>query len=395
MSEEPAGLYVHVPFCARICPYCDFAVRTGGPERRRLYVDHLLAEIDLWAGEFGGFDTIYFGGGTPSSLQPEDLERILERLRRRLRFAGRTRVFLEANPEDVTAESAAAWRRIGVDTLSLGLQSLDPAGLAFLGRRHGTDDGRRSVELARAAGFPTVSIDLIYGLPGQDACAWRGELDRALELEVDHISCYQLTIHSGTRFGLLEKRGELTQLSADQQGSLFVLTHRHLNASGLLGYEVSQFAASPEHRSRHNCKYWSHTAYLGLGPAAHSYRDGRRWWNVRRTDPWQDRVKQGQRPIAGTETLDCCTLALETLMTGIRTYAGVNLRRIRSRWGVDLLGANADLIERLEAQGLARLRHDALVPTLRGLAVADSIAACFEVRAGENGKKHLQVAACR
>jgi len=265
------GIYLHVPFCSRVCPYCDFAVRTGDRPRRRRYVDHLLAEIELYAGYPIAFDTIYFGGGTPSSLDPEDLAEIVEALRARFRLADRTRIFLEANPEDVTAELVTALKRLGVGTLSLGVQSLDPAGLDFLGRRHGPDVARRSVALAREAGFSTVSIDLIYGLPGQSPTDWRREIDRALELEADHISCYQLTIHQGTRFGLLEKRGKLTQLSTDEQAELFLLTHRHLNASGMQGYEVSQFASSQEHHSRHNLKYWNHTPYLGLGPAAHSF----------------------------------------------------------------------------------------------------------------------------
>jgi oxygen-independent coproporphyrinogen-3 oxidase len=379
-----AGLYLHVPFCARICPYCDFAVRTGDRSRRRRFVDHLLAEIELYADFSLCFDTVYFGGGTPSLLGMEDLERILDRVRRHLRLADRTWVFLEANPEDVTADAATSWRRMGVDTLSLGVQSLDPAGLSFLGRSHGVDDARDAVALARAAGFHTVSIDLIYGLPGQEAAGWRRELDRALQLEPQHISCYQLTVHSGTRFGRLEKRGGLTQLSIDAQATLFELAHRHLNAAGLQGYEVSQFAASPEHRSRHNLKYWNHTPYLGLGPAAHSFLDGRRWWNVRRTDPWQDRVREGRRPIEGAETLDAGDMVLESLMMGMRTYAGVDLGRLRSRWGVDLIESNLALVERLESEGLVALERDHLVPTLDGLAVADAITSSFDVLAPSN-----------
>jgi len=379
LSEAAAGLYLHVPFCARVCPYCDFAVRTGDPARRARYVDHLLAEIELYAGYPLRFDTIYFGGGTPSSLAPEELARILEAVRGRLSCAERTWIFLEANPEDASREAVEAWRRIGVDTLSLGVQSLDPAGLAFLGRRHGVDDARRAVEWAREAGFPTVSIDLIYGLPGQRPEDWRQELDRALALGPQHISCYQLTIHAGTRFGLLERRGRLTQLPTDEQAELFRLAHRHLEAAGLAGYEVSQFASAPEHRSRHNLKYWDHTPYLGLGPAAHSFHVDRRWWNLRRTDPWQDRIERGEPPIEGEETLDAEALVLESLMTGLRTHAGVDLGRIRSRFGLDLRVASAALIERLESAGLLKLEHDRLVPTLDGLAVADGLAAQFDL----------------
>jgi oxygen-independent coproporphyrinogen-3 oxidase len=382
LREEPAGLYFHIPFCSRVCPYCDFAVRTGDRDRRRRFVDHLLAEIDLHDGQLLRFDTIYFGGGTPSSLLPEELGRILDAAYRRFRFDDDVRIFVEVNPEDVTAETATAWRGLGVHTLSLGVQALNADGLKLLGRCHDVDQARRSVVLAREAGFDSVSIDLIYGLPGQTASDWRAELDRALALPVQHFSCYQLTIHPRTRFSLLEKRGELTQLPVDEQGELFRLTHRYLNDSGMQGYEVSQFARAAAHRSRHNLKYWNHTPYLGLGPAAHSFNERRRWWNHRRTDPWQQAVLQGSLPVEGEERLDTRAMVLEALMTGLRTYAGVDLSELRSRWGVDLLATDAALINRLHSAGLLSLTDDRLVPTLEGLALADSIAAIFDAALG-------------
>lgn len=379
MSEAPAGLYVHVPFCSRVCPYCDFAVRTGGPERRRRYTEYLLEEIALYAGFPLRFDTIYFGGGTPSLLALEDLERIVERAREQLAVDPAAQIFLEANPEDASREALAGWRRLGVRTLSLGLQSLDPAGLSFLGRRHTADEARRAVALAREVGFPTISVDLIYGLPGQSEEDWRRELDRALELRADHLSCYQLTIHQGTRFGLLEKRGKLTQPSNDAQGALFRLTHRYLNDAGMQGYEVSQFARGDAHRSRHNRKYWDHTPYLGLGPSAHSYHGDRRWWNIRRTDDWQERVDRGERPLEGEETLDAQALVLEALMTGLRTYAGVDLDWIEKRWRINLRSANGPLLEQLQADALATMEEQRLIPTLEGLALADTVATRFDL----------------
>ena len=354
-------------------------MRTGGPELRRRYVDHVVAETELWSGWPNRFDTIYFGGGTPSRLASTDLARILDAVRASLPCAEDTRVFLEANPEDASADAIKSWRALGVGTLSLGIQSLDPTNLAFLGRQHTVDDSRRAVERARAAGFDTVSIDLIYGLPDQRPENWRAELDRAIALGPDHISCYQLTIHEGTRFGLLERRGRLTQLPTDEQAELFRLTHRYLADNGLLGYEASQFAAGREHHSRHNLKYWDHTPYLGLGPSAHSFDRDKRWWNLRHTDPWQASIEHGERPIEGQEALDASALALEALMTGLRTYAGVDLGRIRADYGLDLVAANADLLERIEREGLGHLRVDRFVPTLDGLAVADGLAAQFEV----------------
>jgi oxygen-independent coproporphyrinogen-3 oxidase len=176
----------------------------------------------------------------------------------------------------------------------------------------------------------------------------------------------------------LEKRGELTQLPADDQGELFRLTHRYLNDAGMQGYEVSQFARAPAHRSRHNLKYWSHTPYLGLGPSAHSFHERRRWWNHRRTEPWQEAVLRGSLPVEGEEHLDTRALVLEALMTGFRTYAGVDLSGLRSRWGVDLQATDPALINRLHSEGLLSLADDRLVPTLEGLALADSIAPMFD-----------------
>lgn len=379
VSETPAGLYLHVPFCARICPYCDFAVRTGDRERRRAFVERLLTEIDLYAHSTLRFDTLYFGGGTPSCLEPEDLARIVRRARTRLHMADDTRIFLEANPEDVSLDSVAAWRQLGVHTLSLGIQALNREGLEFLGRQHDPETAEHSVALSREAGFRTVSIDLIYGLPGQSSADWQDELDRALALQPDHLSCYQLTIHPGTRFGASEKRGTLTQLSSDAQGELFELTHRHLNAAGMQGYEVSQFAASVEHRSRHNQKYWDHSPYLGLGPSAHSYTDDHRWWNFRNTSTWQQKIDEDVRPVEETETLDAQALTLEALMLGLRTYAGVDLEQIRRRWGINLRAANEAHIHRLETEGLVTVEGECLVPTQSGLAVADGLARGFQL----------------
>lgn len=377
--SDGAGLYLHVPFCRRVCPYCDFAVRTGDRARRQRFVQRLLDEIALAADWPLELDTIYFGGGTPSSLEAEELARLVEALRGALPVARGVRIFLEVNPEDVTAETAAAWHGVGVGTLSLGVQAFDDDALVFLGRQHDSAAAHRAVELALAAGFDTVSLDLIYALPGQTRAAWIGELDAAVAHGVQHLSCYPLTIHERTRFGLLAARGELRPMPEDAQGELFRATHRHLRQAGLPGYEVSNFAAELRHRSRHNAKYWSHTPYLGLGPSAHSFRGRRRWWNLRRSGEWEARILAGRLPVEGAESLDDRTLALEALLTGFRTAAGVDLEALRRRFGVDLLAAHAQVVERLLEQGLVRLSAGRLAPTLEGLAVADALPLQFDL----------------
>jgi len=380
--EAHPGLYLHIPFCSAICPYCDFAVLTGGPERRRRFADHLVSEISLWSPErskFEEIDTIYFGGGTPSALAAEDLGRILASAHENLSIRHDVEIFFEANPEDVTAESARAWRDLGVRFLSLGIQSFEADALKFLGRRHTPDQARRSIEVARATGFETVSIDLIYGLPDQPFEVWRRTLEEAVALAPDHLSCYQLTFHAGTPFGFRLARGKMTELPESAQAELFLFTHEYLRDHGYPGYEVSNFARSPAHRSRHNQKYWRHVPYLGLGPSAHSFSGVHRWWNERKLKPYEAKIDAGAKPVAGTEELSRQDLALEALMLGLRTTDGTDLDTFRERYGVDLRKQNEPLIERLAEDGLLMLEGSALVPTLAGLAVTDSLARAFEV----------------
>jgi putative oxygen-independent coproporphyrinogen III oxidase len=378
------GLYLHIPFCSAICPYCDFAVLTGGAERRAGFVEHLLAEIRMWGEErqaFPEIDTVYFGGGTPSALAPEALARILAASREHLSVRDDAWIFFEANPEDVTAESVRAWRDLGVRTLSLGIQSFDAEALRFLGRRHDPLQARRSFETAREARFDTVSIDLIFGPAGQTPGDWRRTLEDALALGPDHVSCYQLTIHEGTPFGFRLARGKMEEMPEPEQAEIFLFTHRFLADHGLPGYEVSNFAR-PGHRSRHNTKYWDHTPYLGLGPSAHSFSGlagRRRWWNERKLKPYELKIETGGRPVAGGEELSARDLALEALMLGFRTVAGIDLGSFRERYGIDLRDENRRLIERLAEEGLLRFDGDRLLPTLEGWADADSLARDFDV----------------
>ncbi len=379
--DEPAGLYLHIPFCSQVCPYCDFAVRVGRREKRKRFVESLLLEIARHQeSSFAPVDTIYFGGGTPSLLEPEDLKRLLDAIRRTFRPRAGTKVYLEANPEDVDPASLEAWRRLGVDILTLGIQSLNDRELCYLGRRHDAATARRSIELALAAGFETVSVDLIYGLPGQSTETLRSNLEQATALRPDHLSCYELEVHKRTTFGKRAARGELVELPDDQQAELFTLTHRYLAGIGYLGYEVSNFARAPEHQSRHNRKYWRHVPYLGLGPSAHSFDgDRRRWWNERHLPRWERALRSGQTPEVGSEVLEPRDLALETIMLGLRTAEGIDLGHFEQRFGFELAEHNRAFIERSVAGGLLRHEGGRLAPTPEGLAVADGLATAFEV----------------
>jgi oxygen-independent coproporphyrinogen-3 oxidase len=424
-SSAP-GLYLHIPFCSAICPYCDFSVMHAASPARERFASRLVAEVSLAAPAWRDprpFDTVYFGGGTPSQLPPEDLARVLDACRTQLAFAtpgvinpisaDRSAaaldrrgdcgaetdrllvppdpwIFLETNPEDVTPEACAAWRGLGVRTLSLGVQSFSDEALRFLGRRHTGRQARAAVETALAAGFDTVSLDLIFGRRGQTAEDWQRELAMAVSLGPQHLSCYQLTIHPRTRFGVQVKHGRFSELPLDDQATLFEFTHRFLAEAGWPAYEVSNFARGPVHQSRHNRKYWDHTPYLGLGPSAHSLAasdacsPARRWWNERGTPQWEKRLAAGERPIEAQELLGPKELAAEALLLGLRTTAGIGLDGLRARYGFDLLAANDTLVGRLVDERLIVVRADAeggrwLVPTLSGLAVADGLAAAFDL----------------
>jgi len=369
-----SGVYVHIPFCSAICPYCDFSVVVGDAAERSRYVDHLVEEIDSWSKasrSFGSFDTIYLGGGTPSALAPDDLARLLAKIQAAFPVEDDTWVSIEANPEDVDRTSLGVWRDLGIRTVSLGVQSFDDAELRFLGRRHDAAEARRSVEAALAAGFPIVSIDLIFGLPDQELSAWTRNLDAAGRLAPQHLSCYQLTIKESTPFARRERSGRLEQLPQSEQAGLFEVTHERLASCGLHAYEVSSFACREEHRSRHNQKYWRHLPYLGLGVAAHSFLERRRWWNPHDLSAYEARVAKGERDGEDVETLGDAELALEMVMLRLRTTDGLDLVQFRERFGIDIPVLNRRLLDALIEDGSAVLEHGILRPTPRGLAIAD------------------------
>lgn len=377
-----AGLYIHIPFCARVCPYCDFAVRTGNETRRQEFVAGICREIEIVveAGFADGvaFDTVYFGGGTPSTMAAEQLGSILEHARAHLPVRDDAWITLEANPEDVDGERASAWRGLGVRTLSLGVQSLLDEQLEFLGRTHRAEQAGVAVAAARSAGIPVVSIDLMFGLEQQTASSWRDELRAAAALEPEHISCYQLTFHEGTPFERWRQAGRLTAMPEVDQAELYLLAGEELAAAGFTAYEVSNFARSEPLQSRHNSKYWRHIPYLGLGPSAHSF-DGQshRWWNHRNLPEYLAALDSGDRPVDGEERLDNVELVTEAVMFGLRAQVGIDLESIRQRWGIDLAALNGERFARWAADGLVD-GNRILRPTARGMAIADRLAA--EVR---------------
>jgi oxygen-independent coproporphyrinogen III oxidase len=378
-TSQPAagsapGLYIHAPFCVSRCPYCDF-YSTTDPARISAWVAGVLREADRQSGCWQTFDTLYLGGGTPSLLPAAELGALIDGLRHRLPVAAHVQATLEVNPDDVTPRRAAAWRALGFDGISVGVQSLDDRMLRFLGRRHDAATALRAVEQLQAAGFVEPGLDLIFGLPGMDADLWEDSLDRAVELGPGHLSCYELTVETGTALGRRVARGEVAGPDEETVSRLFLRTHERLTAAGFDHYEVSNYARDPAHRSRHNGKYWRHVPYLGLGPAAHSFDGLHRWWNPRSLSRWETALADDRDPAEGRERLTGDQLRLESLMLGMRTVDGVP---------VDTPGVRAGALATVKAEGLVTVVADRIRPTARGMLLADGLPLALTKRRGRD-----------
>jgi oxygen-independent coproporphyrinogen-3 oxidase len=320
--SPPLGVYLHVPYCATICSYCDFPKYVRGD--RAAWARTAIAELALTPLD-RPVDTVFFGGGTPTLLDPDDLGDVLDALD----LAPGAEVTVEANPDSVDPRSLARLRERGVTRISLGMQSAAPHVLALLGRTHDPARPPQAAVEARAAGFEHVSLDLIYGAPNETDADWRATVEAALAAGPDHVSAYGLTIAPGTRLHARIRHGELAAPDEDALADRYLLADALLRDAGLEWYEVSNWAAGPDARCRHNVGYWRGGEWLGVGPGAHSAIGGRRWWNVRHPKRWAAMVGAGVRPEQEGEDLDPQQLALERLMLEVRTREGIDPARAR------------------------------------------------------------------
>ncbi|HJQ20969.1 MAG TPA: radical SAM family heme chaperone HemW [Gemmatimonadaceae bacterium] len=352
-------LYVHVPFCARRCVYCDFsiAVRSRVPAddylrglERELTRRHADSEFEL--------ATLYFGGGTPSKLGGDGVARMMEMLSRRIQLRPQAEVTLEANPEDVTVAAATSWRQAGVNRVSLGVQSLDAAVLSWMHRTHDADAALRAVDVLREVGMTNISIDLIFGVPPHLKRRWSQEVERVVELGVSHVSVYGLTVEPHTPLGRWVAREDVAEAPEEEFEHEFLHAHDSFAAAGFEHYEVSNYGMPGRH-SRHNWAYWQRRSYAGLGPAAHEFDGAERRWNVAPYATWLARLDQGRSAQAGSERLDVGDVQSEELYLRLRTSAGVELAEpersdvvpwLEAGW-VELHGNNL----RLTARGWLRL----------------------------------------
>ena len=376
LGSRGFGVYVHVPFCASRCGYCDFntytAAELGGSGPRDGYVDAVLAEIALAGRVLDGgapaADTVFFGGGTPTLLTPDELARILDGVGKAFGLAAGAEVTTEANPESVDPSTLARLRTAGFTRISLGMQSAAPHVLALLDRRHTPGRAAAAAIEAREAGFAHVNLDLIYGTPGETADDFAESLGRAIAAGVDHVSAYSLIVEDGTRLAARVRRGEVEAPDDDVAADRYLAADAALGDAGFAWYEVSNWATSPRARCRHNLLYWRGGDWWGLGPGAHSHVGGVRWWNERHPATYARRLGEGVTPARGREVLDAEQRRVEQIMLGLRLAEGLDLRLLPEE---DMAAA----AEAVAAGLLSSAAHGAgrAVLTTRGRLMADAV----------------------
>ncbi len=362
-------LYIHIPFCARRCSYCDFAIAVRRVIPTGEYLEALTTEIKTrFSGEpVEPLTTVYLGGGTPSKLGADGIRQLFELLRNTpgLTIAADAEITIEANPEDVTPEAAVEWAKAGINRLSLGVQSFHAVTLAWMHRTHGVEAAKSAMIAARTAGINNISIDLIFALPTDLERNWDSDLSMALAIHPDHISLYGLTVEPHTPLGRWTSRGEVEEAPEERYAAEFLRAHKVLATAGFEHYEVSNFAKSGK-TSRHNSSYWQRAPYIGIGPSAHSFDGTSRRWNEREYEPWRAKVMSGADPVGGSELLTVDNVVAEDIYLGLRTMNGF-----------PVTDADAEMIGGWQKSGWAVLRKDRVTLTAEGWLRLDSLAAAL------------------
>lgn len=367
MTDPKPGLYVHVPFCSSKCPYCDF-YSINAPKLISKWLAGVQRESQLYKGDFQSFNTLYLGGGTPSVLSPETLAELLVILKSSFNIEPKSEITIEVNPEDATHDYIEAMLKAGVNRVSLGVQSFRDEELTFLGRRHDAARAEKAARIIREAGCDNLGLDLMFALPGQTMQDWMFTLKKGVSLQPEHLSCYGLTIERGTKFAAMAERGEFIPASEETFSNMFIRTSEYLEQAGYEHYEISNYSKGPAGRSRHNQKYWFHTPYLGLGPSAHSFNNGTRWWNERSVKKYCSALEQNRTPVSGRESLTDEQLELETIFLGLRTNKGINLNLALSQ------PSGSQKVEKWQADSLAEIKDQKLILTRKGMVFADRLA---------------------
>ncbi len=376
-----AGIYIHIPFCRKACHYCNFHFSTSLRAKKEM-VKALCREIILqhrYINDETG--TIYFGGGTPSLLEDDELIEIMHYIRTNFLVSPYAEITLECNPDDVKPEKLLAWRKAGINRLSMGVQSFNDQDLVWMNRAHNAEQSLQSVLLAKDYGFNNLSIDLIYGTPNLSNEQWKRNIDTALSLKIPHFSCYALTVEKGTALQKMIELKKKSDVDAGHQSNHFEILMQHLKVAGYEHYEISNFAL-PGFRSRHNSNYWQGVTYLGIGPSAHSFNGTSRQWNISNNAQYVKSIEQNIVPFE-IEHLLTSQMLNEYLMTALRTSDGIDLLRVAKKWNPVLAGKILIGAEKYVKSGMITREENALVLSEKGKHFADGIAADFFVEEHE------------
>ena len=377
-SSSATGIYLHIPFCAAICNYCNFNRGLHDDSLRRRYVDALIADIRRSADPTVRADTIFFGGGTPSLLDPSEVARIIQACRDSFDLAADAEITLEANPESSTAAALDGFRAAGANRLSFGVQSFSDEELRRLGRLHSSATAKRVVALARAAGFDNLSLDLMMWLPGQSPQDWLASVDALIELQPDHASLYLLEIYPNAPLRDEMARAGLSPAPDDDAAEMYVSGLERLERAGFEQYEISNVARPRDRRSRHNLKYWQEGEWLGFGCGAHATFRGERWRTLTATADYIDRVAAGAEVRLDRRTLGCDERLEEALFMGLRLVDGLDLDRLSRRHGIDIWSRyGRDLSPYVSAGLLIHEPGRRLALTRRGMLLANDVMAVF------------------
>ncbi|HIB43369.1 MAG TPA: radical SAM family heme chaperone HemW [Nitrospina sp.] len=375
MKKQPLGLYIHIPYCIHKCGYCDFNSHPIKQDEMDHYIDALVVEMKHYAKIYTNTNiikTIFLGGGTPTTLNPFQLERILKECVNEFTIASNAEITIEANPATVGIELMKSIRTMGYNRISIGVQSFDKAELKLLDRAHGPKEIHSTVDCARKAGFDNLSLDLMFAVPNQSLSSWENNLNKALEKNPEHLSTYNLTIEQGTAFSKLQSNGKLIMPDDDHQLELYKKTIERLTKKGFHHYEISNFA----HRGKeckHNITYWENKNTLGLGAGASSYMNGTRFKNINLPAHYIRQVKEKKIAVEHSETLELRQAMGETIMLGLRLLQGISIHQFEKRFQISFIKLFRNIISALKEKELVIIEKDYLRLSQKGLFWADSV----------------------
>lgn len=375
-KAQHAGLYIHIPFCIKKCPYCDFYSITD-TSLKSAFIQALQHEMAMISNAFPAFDTLYIGGGTPSVFDSQDISEVIETAHEFFNILPHTETTMEVNPGTVTPERLCGYRSSGINRINIGVQSFQDKNLDFLGRIHSGMDALLSIKWARKAGFDNIGIDLIYGIPGQSKESWLTDLKKAVEIGPEHLSCYMLTYETGTPMERCKQQGIFQPLGDGRVGELFETTTAFLDAHGYTRYEVSNFAVSESKRSKHNQKYWSFAPYIGLGPGAHSFVETERFWNHRSVNKYIQCLNSNKLPVEEREILNKKQQMIEAIYLGMRTTEGIRIDAFDKKFGVSFNKIFEKLITRLAEEKYVETNEKRCFLTRKGMLFLDGITSRF------------------